>query len=141
MITFNVAAANAMMTALRDAADAGSGPARIRIYDGNVPYDEFTFLPNATGDASGNTVLAELICADPCATVANKRIIFNPIAPEPTNLASGTATFFRLFDSDDNVILQGTVGLDGAGADMALSKVDLTAGAETNITYIVIGMP
>lgn len=141
MITFSVPTANEMMTALRDAADAGTGPAKIRIYEGSIPWDEVTGYPNATGDASSNVVLAEMECSDPCGTVANKRIIFNPINPELSILASGSATFFRVFDSDDNVILQGTVGLEGDGTDMALSTVDFIQGGKATIAYIVIGMP
>jgi len=47
-------------------------------------------------------------------------------------VASGTASFFRIFKADNAVIMDGSVGL--AGADLILNTVDIAAGQSVDIT-------
>lgn len=46
--------------------------------------------------------------------------------------ASGAASFFRIFKSDNSVIMDGSVGL--AAADLILNTVDIAAGQSVDIT-------
>lgn len=46
--------------------------------------------------------------------------------------ASGTASFFRIFKSDNSVVMDGSVGL--SGADLILNTVDIVAGQSVDIT-------
>jgi hypothetical protein len=46
--------------------------------------------------------------------------------------ASGTASFFRIFKSDNSVVMDGSVGL--SGADLILNSVDIVAGQSVDIT-------
>jgi hypothetical protein len=46
--------------------------------------------------------------------------------------ASGTASFFRIFKSDNSVVMDGSVGL--SGADLILNSVDIAAGQSVDIT-------
>jgi hypothetical protein len=118
----------------------------IDIYSGTVP---------ATADAalSGNTKLCRIsnnatgtgITFD--AAAANGVLAKNPAETwKGTNLASGTATFYRFVAAADDgtlsttqVRLQGTVGL--AGADLNLSSVNLSSGANQTIDYFVVSLP
>lgn len=63
-----------------------------------------------------------------------------------TNVASGTATFYRHVKSDDDgsasttaVRLQGSLGL--AGADINLTSVALVSGAPQTLNYYSVGLP
>lgn len=63
-----------------------------------------------------------------------------------TNVASGTASFFRhVTASDDGTLsttqrrIQGSIGL--AGSDLNLSSVTLTSGAPQNIDFYNIALP
>jgi hypothetical protein len=63
-----------------------------------------------------------------------------------TNVASGTASFYRFVtDTDDGTEsttqarIQGTIGV--VGADLNLSSVSLTSSAEQTIDYYVITLP
>lgn len=46
--------------------------------------------------------------------------------------ASGTASFFRIFKSDNSVVMDGSVGL--SSADLILNTVDIAAGQSVDIT-------
>ena len=46
--------------------------------------------------------------------------------------ASGTASFFRIFKSDNSVVMDGSVGV--SGADLILNTVDIAAGQSVDIT-------
>jgi hypothetical protein len=46
--------------------------------------------------------------------------------------ASGTASFFRIFKSDNSVVMDGSVGL--SSADLILNSVDIAAGQSVDIT-------
>lgn len=51
----------------------------------------------------------------------------------PTNAAAtGTTTFFRVFKSDNSVVMDGSVGT--SSADLILNTVDITAGQLVDIT-------
>lgn len=46
--------------------------------------------------------------------------------------ASGTASFFRIFKSDNSVVMDGSVGV--SSADLILNTVDIVAGQSVDIT-------
>ena len=130
-------AAQSMMTALEAAIDAGTA-AQLVIYSGSVPAD-------ADAALSGNTVLAELLCADTFGTVAangnNARITAAAIAADTSANNSGTATFWRLFTQTDKAttVLQGSVGT--SGAELILNTVAITAGSTVSVTSFTIDLP
>ncbi len=107
--------------------DAGAGPGKIRIYDGARP---------ATGGAV-TTLLAELDCSDPSAAAASGGVwTLNAISDDASADADGTATWFRIVDSNNVFVLDGDVGT--AGADLNLNSVALTTGGTVSITSFTI---
>jgi hypothetical protein len=55
-------------------------------------------------------------------------------------LATGTATWFRLFKSDDaTAVLDGTVGT--SGTDCVLNDVNITTGGTVSVTSLTVSMP
>ena len=55
-------------------------------------------------------------------------------------LASGTATWFRVFKSDDaTAVIDGSVGT--SGADMNFNSVAISSGASVSVTSWTVSMP
>ncbi|MEM9286751.1 MAG: hypothetical protein AAGA36_00285 [Pseudomonadota bacterium] len=125
------AAANAVV----DQIDAGTGAGTVVIYSGTPPA-------NANASLSGNTVLASLPMSDPAFGSANSSGTATAGAITQQNAsATGDATFFRVLDSDSNVIMQGTVTATGAGGDMQLANVTITSGNPVEITSFTYQQP
>ncbi len=107
--------------------DAGAGAGLIRIYDGARP---------ATGGAV-TTLLAELTCSDPSAAAASGGVwTFDTITDDASADADGTATWFRIVDSNGAFVLDGDVGT--SGSDLNLNSVSLTTGGTVSITSFTI---
>lgn len=127
-LSFSASTANAMLAVITSKADLGASAAIIRIYSGTMPATADTAL-------AGNTVLAELTCSDPSAAApSSKTLTFSSITQDTSANASGTATFFRLMDSDFNVVLQGNVTATAGGGALELNTVSIVAGGPVQIT-------
>lgn len=120
---------NAQLDAIDDAVNAGSGAGTIKLYTGTRPatggalsgntlLGTLTFSGTAFGAASGGTITAASITSDSSAD------------------ATGTATWFRVEDSDANFVMDGDVGT--SGSDLNLSTVAISSGATLEITSFVI---
>lgn len=130
------AAAQAMMTALGTAMDAGTA-AVIEIYSGTVPA-------NADASVSG-TMLARLTCSATAFTGVTDtgsaaRATFAAITADSSADATGTATHFRIkTQAGGSVIFQGTVGT--SDADLIMSTTSITSGSTVSITSATIDLP
>ena len=98
---------NARMQVIVDAVDAGSAAGRLRIYKGT--------RPGTGGTPGAGDLLADLVLPDPCGTVTNGVLTFGTIADQAGS-ATGSPTWCRFCDSDDNPVLDGDVGAVGSGA-------------------------
>lgn len=124
---------NAMLDEITTKIDAGAGAGTVKIYDGSVPADESTAL-------SGNTLLATLTCSDPSSAAASGGVLtLSSITDDSSADATGTASFFRVQDSNSVVVMQGSVGT--SGADMNFSTVSFVAGQPVSITSWTITAP
>lgn len=86
-----VSIGTAWVTAIRDALDAGSGPALATFYSGTQP---------ASGGAlSGNTPLGTTTLSDPCGTISGRTLTIPAPSSDSSADADGTATFVRFTDS------------------------------------------
>jgi hypothetical protein len=116
--------------------DAGSGPGKIRIYSGTAPA-------NADAALSGNTLLAELPLSDPSFPAASSGTLTLDVTPVPEDTsadATGTATFFRILDSDNNPVMQGTVSATGGGGDLQLNTTSIVAAGPVRVTSLTISI-
>ena len=120
---------NAQLDAIDDAVNAGSGAGTIKLYTGTRP---------ATGGAlSGNTLLGTLTFSSTAFGAASSgTITAASITSDSSADATGTATWFRVEDSDANFVMDGDVGT--SGSDLNLSTVSISAGATLEITSFVI---
>jgi hypothetical protein len=127
---------NAMLDRITTAVDAGSAAGKLRIYSGTPPA-------NADAALSGNTLLADLPLSDPSFPGAASGTLTLDVTPVPEDSAAdatGTASFFRLLDSDNNAVVQGTVTATGGGGDLQLNTVSLVAAGPVRVTSLTISI-
>ena len=120
--------------AVVDLVDGGTGAGVINIYSGTAP--------TSVNDAlSGNTLLAALTMSDPAfgATNTSGVATASAITADTSANADGTATFFRVADSNGNAVMQGTVGT--SGADLNLNSTSISTSIEVSITSMTVTVP
>lgn len=129
------AAAIAACDAVVDLVDVGAGSnGTLRIYDGTEPTNVDTAL-------SGNTVLAELAMSATAFGAAADGApggiaTANSISDDTSANATGTATFFRIFDKDDTAVIQGAVG-----TELTLNSTAIQSGATVSISALTFNFP
>lgn len=122
-ISLAATVAAAMAQALADKINAGSGAGTLCIYSGTQPATADTAITT-------QTLLAQLTFSDPCeASVTSGVITFDTITPDTSANATGTATWFRIYDSDSVAVMDGSVGT--SGCDLNINSVSIVSG-----TYI-----
>lgn len=102
--------------------------ALLRIYDGSRP---------ATG-GTATTLLAELTCNATFAPAASGGVLtLNAITSDASANATGTATWFRIVQSDGSThVLDGNVGT--SGSDLNLNSTSITSGGSVAISSFTI---
>lgn len=119
-------------------AEAFGASPKLRLYSGTMPTNADTAL-------SGNTQLAELICAaTPFSgfsdTGTAARATFGAIAPDASADATGTATFWRILDSAGTTVkCQGAAGT--SAAELILNTTAITAASQVSVTSATIDLP
>jgi hypothetical protein len=128
-IGFSTGLRNSRNDAIGTATDAGTGAGKARIYDGTRP---------ATG-GTATTLLFETAHSDPSYAASSGGVLTaNAITADASANATGTATWGRELDSDDNFLFDFDVGESGSGADLILVTTAIVAGTEQSITSFVI---
>lgn len=129
------AAANAAADAVVDLVDAGAAAGKVRIYSAG------SGVPGTANTAiTDQVLLAELTMSDPAfGSAAGGVATANAISNDTSADATGTAAFFRVLDSNNNVVFQGTVGT--ASADMILNTTSIVAGAIVSISSFTYTQP
>lgn len=132
------AAAKAACDSIVDLFDGGSGPATLVIYNGTRPVDADTAIV-------AQTVLVTFTLADPAfgsAVDANGGGTATANAVNPVvATATGTAQFFRCFDSNGVSILDGSVSDTSGTGDLKLSSVSILAGIDVTVVSLTCTMP
>lgn len=131
------AAAAAAADAVVDLIDAGSGAGYIEIRTGSQPA--------SVGVAATGTLLATLPMSDPAfgsATTASPAVATaNSITSDTSADATGTAGWFRAYDSDDTALIDGDITATGGGGDMELDSTSVTSGGTVSVTAWTVSMP
>lgn len=104
------------------------GSALLRIYDGSRP---------STG-GTATTLLAELTCNATFAPAASGGVLtLNAITSDSSANATGTATWFRIVQSDGTThVLDGNVGT--SGSDLNFNTVSFVSGATIAVSSFTI---
>lgn len=121
------ATANAACDAMAALANSG----RLKIYDGTQPA-------NAATAVTTQNVLADLTMNATAFGAASGGVATaNAITSDSSADATGTATWFRLYKSDNStVILDGSVGT--SNADLVLNTTSIVAGAAVSISAFTL---
>lgn len=137
--TLSNAAAKAAADAIVDLIDVGTTNAngKLRIYDGTQPA-------NPDVAVTTQNLLAELDLSNPAFGAAadgdpGGLATANSITDDSSADATGTASWFRVVDRDENAIIDGSVGT--SGADLNLGSVSITSGQAVSITSWTVTMP
>lgn len=125
----NFKRANAAVNAAADAVCALLNSGYLRIYDGSQPATADTAI-------STQTLLAELTFgATAFGAAAAGVATANAITKDSDANATGTAAWFRAFESDGTTpVYDGSVGT--SDADLVLNSVAIQAGAEVEVTSL-----
>lgn len=112
-----------------DAVTARANNGSLRIYAGTAPAD-------ANAALSGNTLLANLPLSATAFGAASAGVATaNAITSDSSADATGTATFFRVLESDGTtVVFQGTVGT--SGTELVLNNTSIVAGGNVSVTSL-----
>ena len=132
-LSFSNTARNAMVDALTALLNAGAGPGTIAIRSGTRPT-----LPS---DTATGTLLQTTTCADPAfgASASGVGALTDPASVNA--VASGTASWFRAFDSNGVAYFDGSVTATGGGGDLTLTTTTIVSGQPVDITGGTITMP
>lgn len=130
-------AAIAACDAIVDLIDAGAGAGKLRIYDGTQATDPDTAI-------GAQVLLAELTYSDPafgaCADAApGGRGTASAITADASANATGTATWFRVLDSNNVARFDGSVGT--SSADLVLNTTSIVSGANVAISSHTFTVP
>lgn len=125
-------ARNAIVNAIRDLIDAGSGAGVIEIRTGSQPT---TPQDTATG-----TLLATVTLPDPSLPAASSGTASSDPA-SVTAVATGTAGWCRVKDSTGAAVLDGEVTATGGGGTLTLGTTSLSTGLTVDITSFSVTMP
>lgn len=102
---------------------AGTG-SQFNLYSGTQPA-------NANTAITTQVLLVSMPIAGVFGTDVNGTLTLGSVAPANA-IASGTASFFRIFKSNNSVIMDGSVGL--SSADLILNTVNIAASQSVDIT-------
>lgn len=134
------AVALAKCNAAVDLVDGGSGAGKLLLRTGAPPTN--------CEDADSGTLIATFTLPDPAfgnaADIApGARATAGSIDPVNAAAASNAAEakYFRVKDSDDVVIFQGTCTASGGGGQMTIDNMDIASGQEITITSLTYTQP
>lgn len=129
-IGLTTAARNNRLDEITALIDGGAGAGLIRIYNGTRPA-------NADTAVSGQTLLATATMSDPSFPAAvGGSMTANAITGDTSIDADGTASWFRVVDSNGNAVMDGNVGT--SGSDLNLNTVSFVTGGTFDITSFVL---
>ena len=133
MLTLTTALRNAITDLIVDSLDAGAGPGTLAIRSGTRPVDPAT---TATG-----TLLATVTFADPAfgSSSSGSATVSDPAGVSA--VATGTATWFRAFDSNGAACFDGLVTATGGGGDLTLTTTSIVSGMTVDVTSGTITTP
>lgn len=116
------------------AIDGGAGAGKLRIYDGSQPAGPGTAI-------SDQTLLAEITLNDPSFTSSNGVLTLDvdPTIEDSSANATGTASWGRFVDSDNNAVIDGNVGTSGASIN--LNTTSIVEAGPVRITSGTITVP
>jgi hypothetical protein len=113
-ITHGTTTRGALALAVLDAVNGGASAGKLKIY------------------TSGDGLLCTITLSDPAYTRSGAVLTLAGVPLSGIASGTGNAAKFSVTDSDDNVVLQGSVGT--SGADLTINNASITTGQTVNVT-------
>jgi hypothetical protein len=125
---------DAAVNAIAARVDAGAGPGVLRIYTGAQPAD--------ADDAPTGTLLVSITLADPAFGASSAGVAQLAGTPRSgTAVASGTAGWFRIVDSNGVTVVDGSVTATGGGGDLELDNTNIATGQQVSVSALSLSIP
>lgn len=125
---------NAIVNALTALLDAGAGAGYVEVRTGTQPA--------SANDAASGTLLATLTLSDPAfGSAAAGTATANAVTDDSSADATGTAGWFRAYDSAGNAVEDGSITGTGGGGDMELNDTAIVSGGVVAISSWSITAP
>lgn len=132
-LTLSNAAKSASANAAVDLVDGGPGAGKVRIYDGSRPAS-----PNVA--VTTQVLLAEVPLVEPAFSAAVNGVkTLDGVPLATTGLAVGTATWFRMVDSNNVAVIDGSAGT--TTQDLVLDSAEVTVGVAVQILSGTVTQP
>lgn len=128
----------AAVAALTDFIDNGGDPATLVIYGGAAPTnadDAIAAQPVLVTFELPNPSFGAPVDIDPGAQATA-----NPVSSVQAS-ATGTATFFRIYNRDEAAVLQGTVTDTNGAGDLKLSSTAIISGIDVTVVSLTVTQP
>lgn len=115
--------------------NGGSAAGYIEVRTGAQPSDP--------DDAASGTLLATIPLNDPAFTAGVDGVATADVSPALTAaaVATGTAGWFRAYDSNDVSVIDGSATATGGGGDLQLNTTSLVTAVDVTVTAWTITMP
>lgn len=130
-ITPSISVRNAMLATIKDALEAGAGPALIDLYTGTKPAGPDSAI-------TSQVKLGTMTCSDPTGTISNGEFTFSPITQDGSADNSGTATWARLTTSSGAAVIDVDAGTIGGTAFLQMNTTAVVATGPISISSLVI---
>lgn len=119
------ASRDAACDAVTSRADLGAAAGKMRVYTGAQPA--------SANDAASGTLLVDAPLPDPSFVSGGTgtNTLNDPGSVNAT--AAGVAGWARILDSDNNTVMDMSVGMSGSGADLIVTNTNLAVGQAFDI--------
>jgi hypothetical protein len=128
-------ARNIWLQALADAIDNGTGPGKIRIW--------WTWIDGLAVDSLGGVVAAELTLSEPCGTVSNGVLTFNPITSGVSDyyISSWSNMTAQIVNGSGTPIIEFRVSDINGNAPIKLQPAPWYEGTPVHLNSLTINGP
>jgi len=115
--------------------------------DGNVVSNSYIQIfsgsrPNSPQDTSNEPILSLFNLASPAFGEALAGTITSqPITEDISVIATGRATWFRIYDKNDEAMVDGDITLPNGGGDLEFDNVDFVEGGTIIISNLKLTVP
>jgi len=131
IITLSTTVANAVLTAINDQINGGSGAGTIKIYTGTKPAGPATAITT-------QVLLGTLTCSDPAGSVSAAALTFSAITQDSSADATGTATWARIADSTGTAVIDIDITTTGGGGFGQMNTTSIVIGGPITAPSVVI---
>lgn len=124
---------DAALTPVKTAIDAGSAGGKIKVYTGTIPTTPETAI-------GAQVLLGTLTFSDPCGTVATGALTMGAITQDAAADATGAASWARITDSDDVVVMDIDITTTGGGGTMQMNTTNIVIGGPILCSSFVLSV-